>query len=426
MEYRSVPDYRKWYILGILTLINIMGSIDRGVISVIAEPLKHEFDLSDAQIGVLGGLAYSVTYAIAVLPSGWMIDRWNRRNLIGITVAIWSGLTALCAAAPSYMLLLLARLGVGAAEAPTVPGTMSMIADTFPAHRRNTAISIYYAGVALGQIVIFLIGGWLLLYFGWRTVFLVAGIPSLLLAALMLFTTREPERGAMETEARPAESAAPIRHRTLMEVGHSLWTNRPLMISIPAIALCSGVPYAVTTWSTSYFVRVHHMSVSEGLIWTGIGFGLFMAAGSLLVGPIADRYSRGDPSKLALVPAAATALAIVAGLLMLLGRTSTEAVIGLGLFSFMCGFFYASGYSIALQLARPDERGTTTAMVRLVSSLFGGLIPAMTGALSDFFGGSGSIGLALLFTVLLLAISTICFAWIHAILKVRTHQPIAA
>jgi MFS family permease len=341
MEYRSVPDYRKWYILGILTLINIMGSIDRGVISVIAEPLKHEFGLSDAQIGVLGGLAYSVTYAIAVLPSGWMIDRWNRRNLLGITVAIWSGLTALCAAAPSYMLLLLARLGVGAAEAPTVPGTMSLIADTFPPHRRNTAISIYYAGVALGQIVIFLIGGWLLLYFGWRMVFLVAGVPSILLAVLMLFTTREPERGAMETEARPrpAESLAPIQHRTLGEVGRSLWTNRPLMISIPAIALCSGVPYAVTTWSTSYFVRVHHMSVSEGLIWTGIGFGLFMAAGSLLVGPIADRYSRGDPSKLALVPAVTTALAIAAGLLMLLGRTSTEAIIGLGLFSFMCGFF---------------------------------------------------------------------------------------
>jgi MFS family permease len=302
---------------------------------------------------------------------------------------------------------------------------MSLIADTFPVHRRNTAVSLYYAGVALGQVVIFLVGGWLLLYFDWRTVFLVAGAPSILLAVLLLFTTREPPRGVMDAGGSPAENPGPIERRALLDVGRSLWANRPLMISIPAIALCSGVPYAVTTWSTSFFVRIHHMSVSEGLMWTGIGFGLCMAAGSLLVGPMADRYSRGDTRRLALVPTAATAMAIVAGSLMLLGRTSAEAVIGLGLFSFLCGFFYASGYSIALQLARADERGTTMAVVRLATSLFGGLIPFVTGALSDFFGGPGSIKLALLFTVLLLAISSICFMWIRAILKVRIERPIA-
>ena len=145
MENRSAPNYRKWYLLGILTFVNIMGSIDRAVISVVAEPLKHEFGLSDAQIGMLGGIAYSVTYAIAVLPSGWIVDRWNRRNLIGISVVIWSGLTALCAFTSSYLMLVVARLGVGAAEAPIVPATMSMIAWFFfvprslcPAVRRKS------------------------------------------------------------------------------------------------------------------------------------------------------------------------------------------------------------------------------------------------------------------------------------------------
>jgi MFS family permease len=133
----------RWYVLGILVLIYIFGSVDRSVVSMIAELLKREFDLTDAQIGTLGGMAYSATYAIAVLPIGWLIDRTDRRKLLSITVAIWSALTMCGAVAASFPMLVLARMGVGAAEAAASPASLSLIADTFPTRLRNTAVSIY-------------------------------------------------------------------------------------------------------------------------------------------------------------------------------------------------------------------------------------------------------------------------------------------
>src|ERR1700761_7266547 len=145
-----------WYFLGLLTFIYIMGSIDRGGISGLAEPLKSHFQLTDQQIGILGGIGYSATYAIAALPSGWLIDRRNRRNLLSVTIAAWSFLTTFSAFASSFTILMIARLAVGAAEAPITPGSLSLIADIFPRDRRSTAVSFYYAGTAGGQIILFL------------------------------------------------------------------------------------------------------------------------------------------------------------------------------------------------------------------------------------------------------------------------------
>ena len=148
------PAY-KWYLLAILVLIYIFGAVDRGVISVVAAPIKNAFNLSDAQLGALGGLAYSLPYAILVLPMGWLVDRVNRRVLLSSTVSIWSMCTALSAFSGSYLSLIAARVGVGAAEAPASPASLSLIADTFPENRRSTAVGIYYSGAALGQFVIF-------------------------------------------------------------------------------------------------------------------------------------------------------------------------------------------------------------------------------------------------------------------------------
>src|SRR5258708_28417311 len=114
----------KWYMLGVLVLIYIMGTVDRAVLSVIAEPLKLQFHLSDKQIGALTGTAYSVTYALAVLPMGWLIDRMDRRALLSITVAIWSALTAACAMSSIFTMLVAARMVVAAPQAPVIPSSL--------------------------------------------------------------------------------------------------------------------------------------------------------------------------------------------------------------------------------------------------------------------------------------------------------------
>ena len=190
----KIRTERPWYMLALLALVYVAGSIDRAVPSVIVEPLKAEFGLSDGQLGFLTGFAYSIPYALAALPAGWLIDRLDRRALLSATAAIWSLLTMAGATAQNFLTLVLARMGVGATEAPASPGSLSLIGDMFPKERRTTAISLYYAGTATGQMITFLVGGWLLLHFSWRALFLIAGVPGLILALLLFFTCREPKR----------------------------------------------------------------------------------------------------------------------------------------------------------------------------------------------------------------------------------------
>src|SRR5882762_3849529 len=416
----------KWYVLGLLVLIYIMGTVDRAVLSVIAEPLKLQFQLSDKQLGVLTGTAYSVTYALAVLPMGWLIDRVDRRALLSVTITIWSLLTAACAMSSSFIMLVAARMGVGAAEAPVMPASLSLIADVIPKRQRNTAISIYVSGAAVGQILIFILGGWLLMHFDWRRVFLVAGGPAALLAALFYLTTREPERGLPDVGPGVARAEAPKDPPNLTKLIRDILGNTALCLAILGYTLVTGVGYSVTVWITSFLVRVHGMTVGQGAIWAGVGFGLCMTVGSLLAGPLADRLSDGDQRRVAIIPAVTTVLGATAGTVMSLANGWVLSIGGLSVFALMAGFFISTATSLVLSLAAPSERGITMATNRLVSILLGtGLIPVMTGAISDAIGGAGSIRPALLFTTALLPLCTFCYATIYRILR-RDGKPESA
>jgi MFS family permease len=423
VDRKAAGGAYEWYVLGLLVLIYIMGTVDRAVLSVIAEPLKLQFQLSDKQLGVLTGTAYSVTYALAVLPMGWLIDRLDRRALLSVTITIWSLLTAACAMSSSFIMLVVARMGVGAAEAPVMPASLSLIADVIPKRQRNTAISIYVSGAAVGQILIFILGGWLLMHFDWRRVFLVAGGPAVLLAALFYFTTREPARGALDADLRAVSTRAPKDPpRSLTKLIRDILGNTALCLAILGYTLVTGVGYSVTVWITSFLVRVHGMTVGQGAIWAGVGFGVCMTIGSLLAGPLADRLSNvdkpdGDQRRVALIPAVTTGLGTAAGAVMSLAHGWVLSVAGLSVFALMAGFFISTATSLVLSLAAPSERGITMATNRLVSILLGtGLIPVMTGAISDAIGGAGSIRPALLFTTALLPLCTFCYAMIYRIL----------
>jgi MFS family permease len=409
----------KWYFLGILAMINLLGAADRGVISVVTEPLKAEYHLSDKQIGLLSGLAYSVTFALAVLPMGWLVDRVNRRALLSVTVTIWSVLTAVCAVSVSFAMMFVARMGVGVGEAPVTPASLSLIADLFPVRQRNTAVSLFLAGAGIGVLLQFLVGAWLVAHFNWRTVFLVAGGPGMLLAVLLYFTTREPVRGAFDAGRSEGHAAAQKAPRTI-DALRSIICNSALCFAIPAVTITTGVSYSLVTWTTSFLVRVHGMSVSEGATSMGLGFGLCMTVGSLLAGPAADFFSKGDPRTLALVPAAATFIAAVAGTVMTMANSLPVALAALGVLGFMGGFYLGPGYAIILALAAPNERGTTMATAKLIATFLGSsAITFMTGAISDAVGGADSIRPALLGNAAMLLLSTFCFAMIHRILDLR-------
>jgi MFS family permease len=206
-----------WYALFVLVLVYAVNFIDRQIISILAQDIKADLHLKDAQIGFLYGTAFAVFYALFGIPLGRLADSWYRGRLIAIGLGLWSTMTALSAFAGSFGMLAVARIGVGIGEASASPAAYSMISDRFPKQRRATALSIYSSGLYIGGALSLPVGGFVssrwkaawphaanapLGLAGWQAAFLAVGIPGLLLA-LWVLTLREPRRGASDGLSEP-------------------------------------------------------------------------------------------------------------------------------------------------------------------------------------------------------------------------------
>lgn len=205
-----------WYVLSVLVVVYILNFIDRQIVSILAVDIKRDLNLTDADMGFLGGAAFAVFYALFGIPLGRLADNWNRVRLLSIGLALWSTMTALSGFARNQLTLSLARMGVGVGEATASPTAYSLISDYFPKKQRATALAIYSSGLYLGGGVSLFIGakvvqawnnsypgGGPLGLVGWQAAFLVVGIPGLLLA-LWVASLREPKRGAMDGVASPS------------------------------------------------------------------------------------------------------------------------------------------------------------------------------------------------------------------------------
>lgn len=412
-----------WYSLLILTLIYVCHSVDRSVISIVLEPLKAEFAISDSQVGILTGLAYAVLYSLAGIPIGYLIDRLNRRNLLATIVSVWSICTVLCGLAQSYWQLLLARLTVGAAEAGGAPTAISMIGDLFPEERRSTAISIFWLSTAIGTAVSFGLGGYVASHYGWRMAFWVAGAPGLLLVILLLLTVREPRRGAMEPVRTGAGSAATRagastiagaseaaeasetagatdaeRAPTLIESFRCIAANSALLNIFIATSLKSAVLSGVLVWVASYFIRVHDLSLVYAGTVVGLCIAVFGGLGSLAGGYFGDAiYRRGGVKAVPLVPFVSSLVtALVCGVLAL-ATNLYMAVIAFALFEVASRTYTAPSYSFLISNTPLRMRGITISALQIGSNLIGyGLGPFVVGYVSDLTGGSESIRYGLL------------------------------
>ena len=204
------PWYR-WYALFILLMVYTSSHVDRQIMGILLEPIKMELNASDTQMGFLVGLTFAIFYATLGIPIAMLADRSNRRNIIAISVIIWSGMTALCGLAGSYVQLALARIGVGIGEAGCTPPANSLIADYYAPRDRSQALGVYSMGVTLGSMFANLIGGWVTDTFDWRTAFFVVGLPGLLIALIFKLTVKEPPRGFTDPKGTQASEPVPLR-----------------------------------------------------------------------------------------------------------------------------------------------------------------------------------------------------------------------
>jgi len=393
-EDGSSPDRpvtgRAWYALVILTLIYTLHAVDRSVMSIMVEPIKKEFDLSDGHMGVLTGLAFGLTYALAGLPLGYLIDRVDRRRLLSVLVAVWSGCTALCGIAQSYAMLVTARLAVGMAEAGGAPTALSMIGDLFPARLRSTAIGVFWASTALGTAASFILGSMIAVEYGWRAAFLIAGLPGLLIAALLFFTVAEPRRSTV------GKQTAPPLAETLRYV-----LKKPFFIHVfLGMTLNSMMLSGVLVWQASFLIRVHDLSLAQAGLLAGLAAGIFGGIGSLLGGPLGDRvFKRGGLTALPLAAASTTLVSLATGLVFLLSDNLVIALVGLVAFEMIVRGYTAPGYSAILGSVQPRMRGVSVSSLQIATNLIGyGMGPFLAGVVSEAAGGTDGIrwGLAAL------------------------------
>ena len=176
------------YALSVLVVVYTFNFIDRQILAILLPAIREEFGVSDVWLGFLTGTAFALFYIILGIPVARYADRHNRRNLIALALAVWSGMTALSGVAANMTHLVLARIGVGIGEAGCSPPAHSMIADYFPPERRSTAMGIFTLGISFGIMIAFLAGGWVVENIGWREAFLVVGIPGIVLALLVRLT----------------------------------------------------------------------------------------------------------------------------------------------------------------------------------------------------------------------------------------------
>lgn len=240
-----------WYALLLFVIVYVFNFIDRQIVSILAESIKADLKLDDAQIGFLYGTAFAVFYSLFGIPLGRLADSWYRGRLMAIGLALWSSMTAMSGFAQTFGMLATARIGVGIGEASASPAAYSMIADYFPKERRATALSIYSSGLYIGGGIALPIGGYVLAEWGrqfpdalsaplglapWQAAFLAVGLPGLILAA-WIWSLKEPLRGAID--GHPSDI---VRPNAWTEFGGELGAILPPLTLISAARLGVLVP----------------------------------------------------------------------------------------------------------------------------------------------------------------------------------------
>ena len=185
-----------WYVVAVLMLAYALSFIDRKIPFILAESIKHDLNLSDTELGLLTGMAFTLVYATAAIPIASLADRRSRKWIIAIAVAVWSFMTSLGGFAANFLQLAASRSGVAIGEAASSPAALSMLADYFPSNYRARAVGLYMAGAQLGILVGLPLGGVISDLSNWRTAMLLVGVPGLAVTLLILLTVREPLRAA--------------------------------------------------------------------------------------------------------------------------------------------------------------------------------------------------------------------------------------
>jgi MFS family permease len=393
---------RGWYLIAVLMVAYVLSFIDRVVLGLLVGPIRADLHISDTQMSVLYGFGFAIFYTLLGLPIAWAADRYDRRKIIAVGIAVWSFMTAACGVARNYGELLLARIGVGVGEAALSPAAYSMIADSFPEQKLGRALSVYSIGLPMGVGLALVIGGVVVQFVvhaptydlplvgvvkAWQVVFFVVGLPGLLVS-LWMASMHEPAR-----RKHAGDVAGHVSVRvTAAHLAGEWRTYASLILGFSTLGM---VMNAFQIWGVQYYVRVLHFSLREAGLAVGLVIGICGTLGIIAGGTIMDVLRRRGHVDAAM----RTGLIAAVGLMPF---ASTATLVADPRLSILCllpvGFFtaFAMGAGAAgVQVLTPSRlRAVASALYLLFVNLIGiGVAPLLVALLNDYaFGDDLAVG----------------------------------
>lgn len=369
-----------WRILFLLLLVNILNFYDRVIPSIVIEPIRKAWDLSDGQIGWVN-TGFTLVYALAGIPLARLADLGMRKRIMAFGLLLWSGLTALNGIAQGFVGFLLARIGVGIGEASYGPAANSLIADLFPESKRARAMSFFMLGLPIGLLLAFFTTGWIVQFFAsWRAAFFIAAVPGVILAVCLL-CINEPERKITVLEKQQGSVLQLL--------------NIPTLWMLTAAGLCYNfATYTNTAFMVPLLQRHFALEISQASMAVGLIVGVTGLVGLPLAGAIADLLHKRVANGRLIFAVICIALSAALTAIALLSHELTVAFfVGLFMLAWFFAYsFYSSVYTVIQEIVKPQLRAR--AMAVFFAGLYllgGGLGPVIAGNLSDLLANNAML-----------------------------------
>lgn len=370
------------FVLAMLTTAYALNFLDRQIINILAESIKHDLEISDAQLGLLTGTAFGLFYSILGIPIALLADRTNRVNVLSASLLVWSAFTALCGVTHNFIQLLLARLGVGVGEAGGTPASQSLLSDYFPHERRATALAVFSMGLPLGTAMGFAVGGFLDGLVGWRNALIIAGVPGIALAIIIKLFLREPRRG----EADGLADAA-LHHHAFGTAVRSLLGRKSFVLAVTGGSCAVFVTYVCNAWLPAFFIRLHGMEVAQVGVWIALCVSVGGALGVLFGGIAVDRLRPRLKGAELWVPAIATVISVSALVGLLLAENRAVAIAFMFVMYSFGSVWMGPTNAVVQRVAPVRSRSLATGVQLLIGNMVSLAVgPLLVGYLSDRFG----------------------------------------
>jgi MFS family permease len=358
----------------------------------VLQNIKLDLSLSDTQLGLLSGIAFALFYSVMGMPIARWADRGDRVTIISLTAALWSIMMALCGTAANFTQLLLIRAGLAVGESGCMPPAHSLIADYFSRSERPRALAVFLLGGSVSTLIGYFLAGWLSELYGWRTMFMMLGLPGLVPAILAWLTLKEPRRRRQVTSSRDASGTeswghavtATFHQPSIRHVCTTLLAKRTFRQIILCFSVMTFFGSGILQWQPAFLIRSYGLKTGELGTWFAVIYGFGSMLGTYCGGELASRLATNNERlQLRAMAVVYSCFSVISALIYIV--PNYHMVFALMALAAVAGSAANGPLFATIQTIVPDRmRAVAIATIYLFANLIGwGIGPLAAGALSD-------------------------------------------